>query len=101
MKKKMSVSSTNYEEELYNEIVQKYIQSEKQKELWKNRIYIRLMNDFEKINNPKVIKNAIILMLSLFENIPPDIYNTRGKKIEEISMEKKEVILKQLRKEYS
>ena len=92
-----------YEDDLYSEIInyfQKDLKDEKERELWKNRVYIRLMNEFEKAGNPNIIKNALILILNLFDNLPPDIYNSRGRCLEEINSEERRQIIEELKQEY-
>lgn len=62
-----------------------------QKEIWKNKVYLKLIEMWEDGERDKeYIKNLFILVLNLFgEEIPPDIYNTMGDKIEKINNKKK------------
>lgn len=55
----------------------KKINSEK-KDIWKSQSLIKLMNILDRTKNKDLVTNAIILLLSLFEEIPPDTYNNHG-----------------------
>jgi hypothetical protein len=70
-------------------------------DLWKNKTFISLMKKLEKTQNRLLVKNVIILILSLFENIPPDIYNNRGIDINRLSYEDKNTLYSELKKEFS
>ena len=50
--------------------------------------------------NRVLVTNAIILLLSLCEDIPPDGYNTRGVDINSISARKKNLLMVDLRNEF-
>ena len=54
-------------------------------EIWKNKSFIELMKVLKRTRKKELVKNAIILILSLFDEIPPDSYNTRGIKANSIS----------------
>ena len=47
-------------------------------ELWKDKSFIELMKVLERTSRKEFVKNAILLILSLFEEHPPDIYTSRG-----------------------
>jgi hypothetical protein len=87
------------------DIILNYYQNTKdspiQKEIWKNKVYLRLMEMWEKGERDKEdIKNLFILVLNLFgEDIPPDIYNTIGSQMEKVKNRKK--IKSILSKEFS
>lgn len=87
------------------DIILNYFQNTKdspiQKEIWKNKVYLKLIEMWEKGERDKeYIKNLFILVLNLFgEEIPPDIYNTMGDQIEKINDRKK--IKRILKKEFS
>lgn len=92
------------ESECYNRII-KFFHSDnddKEKvEIWKNKSYIKLMQNLNKKRNAEMVKNSIIMILSLFEDLPPDIYNNRGNKLENLESKKREVIISELKKEAS
>ncbi|MEJ2277587.1 MAG: hypothetical protein P8Y70_07545 [Candidatus Lokiarchaeota archaeon] len=70
-------------------------------ELWKNKTFIALMKKLEKTQNRVLVKNAIILMISLFDNIPPDIYNNRGIDIDLLSKADKSNLYTKLKEEFA
>lgn len=58
--------------------------SPSKREMWKNKAYVKLI---ELWKHGKITiynaRNALILLLNLFEDIPPDIFNSRGKSLKE------------------
>lgn len=102
MDKKKMINSI--EKSLYDQIIEFFEKvPKKQKtdiEKWKYQIYLKLMKMMDEPQEKLVVRNAIILILSLFNDIPPDIYNTRGKQLEDISSEvQKNEILAELKEE--
>ncbi|MFX1296952.1 MAG: hypothetical protein ACFFD2_19120 [Promethearchaeota archaeon] len=101
----MKINNNNEESELefYLKIVD-YFQNEnlspENKEIWKNQSIIQLMNILEQTQDRKFVANALILLLSLFEDFPPDNYNSRGDNIKRISEKDKKSILLKLRNEF-
>ncbi|MBD3197615.1 MAG: hypothetical protein GF317_21350 [Candidatus Lokiarchaeota archaeon] len=86
----------------YNKIIKFYENENVDRneiEVWKSKSYIKLMNKLSE-KNKKLTQNAIVLILSLFENIPPDIYNNRGFGAEELSENQKNIIISKLKEEY-
>ncbi|TFG00913.1 MAG: hypothetical protein EU541_00970 [Promethearchaeota archaeon] len=67
--------------------------SEKDIEIWKNQMVIFLMRHLEQTHEKTRIKNALILLLSLFENDPIDIYHNHGKTSKELSLKEKKQIV--------
>ena len=47
-------------------------------ELWKDKTFIELMKVLKLTRKKEFVKNAIILILSLIDQMPPDTYNKRG-----------------------
>ncbi|MFO7795721.1 MAG: hypothetical protein R6W84_06175 [Promethearchaeia archaeon] len=90
------------ESECYNRIIdffQKDTNDNEKIEIWKNRSYIKLMHKLSDERSKVLAKNAIILILNLFENFPPDIYNNMGDKLEHLDSKEKQKVLSQLKKE--
>jgi len=50
-------------------------------ELWKDKKFIELMKVLKLTRKKEFVKNAIILILSLIDQMPPDTYNKRGIKV--------------------
>jgi len=69
-------------------------------EIWKDQSFIELMKLLEQEKNRDVVTNAIILMLSLFEDMPPDTYNNRGVNINLISGKDRISIVANLKDEF-
>lgn len=94
----------NIEENLYEQIIDVFkevsTKNKKDREKWKYQIYRKLMKRLEEPQEKLLVRNAILLILSLFNDIPPDIYNTRGRQLEEISSKsQKHEILSDLKQE--
>jgi hypothetical protein len=90
--------------ECYTKILNTYKKkdmSRKEKEMWKHKSYIKLMNILERTENMNVVRNSLILILTLFENIPPDIFNNRGINIDLLSEGDKGDIMEKLKEEFS
>jgi hypothetical protein len=69
-------------------------------EIWKDQSLLKLMNLLENKKNRDLVTNALILILSLFEDIPPDIYNNRGVDINRISNEDRKALIGCLEDEF-
>ena len=96
-------NSEDLELDLYLKIIncfQNESVSRKNKEIWKNQSIIKLMNLLERTQNRPLVTNALILLLSLFENVPPDIYNNRGINSSHIPESDKKLLMKELIDEF-
>ena len=94
-----SIVDTDY----YDEILH-YFNKNPQKielEIWKNQEYIKLMKVLKKTENKQQIRNSIILLLMLFEDLPPDLLNARGNELKNLKPEEKNKLISLLKKEYS
>ena len=98
-----SNNGIDFEFDYYMKIID-YFKKEKPNrknlEVWKDKSLIELMELLERTQNRTLVKNAIILLISLFGNIPPDIYNNRGHDIREISKKDKKILMDELRDEF-
>jgi len=92
------------ETDCYDKILKFFIscqeESRDRKEIWKSTTLITLMKQLARTKNKKLTKNAIILMITLFEDIPPDIYNNRGININRLSENDRESVLSSLKEEF-
>lgn len=101
----MKINSANKEFELdfYLKIID-YFQNEKvdrdKTEIWKSKSIIELMKYLKRTQNRILVTNALILILSLFEDIPPDIYNNRGVNFNRISERDKRFLIEELKEEF-
>jgi len=100
---KINSSIEEFELDYYLKILE-YSQDDKisreKKEIWKNQSIIELMNLLKRTQNRVFVTNALILILSLFEDIPPDTYNNRGVSIARISEKDKRFLIKELKEEF-
>jgi hypothetical protein len=100
----MTENNNMSESECYNRIIKFFhsdINDKEKVEKWKSQSYIKLMNSLESKEDKELAQNAIIMILSLFENIPPDIYNNRGFKLKNLDTEEREKIISKLKEEAS
>ncbi|MFW5895242.1 MAG: hypothetical protein ACOCT9_00710 [archaeon] len=78
------MTNDSSELECYLKIIRYFQEREnkEKREIWKNSTLIYLMEKLGEVKEDEeqrnTIKNSLILLTSLFENIPPDIYNNRG-----------------------
>ncbi|KKK41905.1 hypothetical protein LCGC14_0735680 [marine sediment metagenome] len=66
----------------------------------KSQSLIELMKLLDHENNRNFVTNAIILMLSLEEDLPPDNYNNLGIDVNSISVEERKFLMKNLKAEF-
>ncbi|MFW9969443.1 MAG: hypothetical protein ACFFDF_04525 [Candidatus Odinarchaeota archaeon] len=100
---KINTYNDEIELDLYLKIID-YFQKEKlsreEIEIWKDKSIIELMKYLKHTQNRIFVTNALILILSLSENIPPDLYNSRGISINKISQEDKRSLIEDLKDEF-
>ena len=100
---KINNNSDDLELDCYLKIIE-YFQKERfdreTTEIWKNQSLIELMNLLERTKNRTLVTNAIILILTLFEDLPPDIYNNRGVHVNRISDRDKKSLIEELKDEF-
>ncbi|MFX1479854.1 MAG: hypothetical protein ACFFCI_17185 [Promethearchaeota archaeon] len=97
------MNAEDFEIDCYLKILN-YFQSEhrdrEKTEIWKNKAFIKLMEFLDQKKNKTFVANAIILILSLFEDIPPDIYNNRGVNVNRISAKDRQLVIADLKEEF-
>lgn len=100
---KLSNNTKDFELDCYLKILE-YFQTEKvnreETEIWKDQSLIELMRLLDKKKNRVLVTNALILMQTLFEDIPPDIYNNRGVDINRISLRDRKSLIANLKEEF-
>lgn len=69
-------------------------------ETWEYQSYIKLAEILERNQNKNIFSNSIIIMVALFGDLPPDVFNSIGKKINKISKNDKNIALKILKNEF-
>jgi hypothetical protein len=100
---KINGNSEEYELEFYLQIID-YFQKERinreEIEIWKNKSIIELMKYLKRTQNRTLVTNALILIISLSGDIPPDTYNNRGININRISEKDKRFLIEDLKEEF-
>ncbi len=100
---KINKNTEDFELDCYLKILE-YFQNEnvnrERTKIWKDHSLIELMKLLDKAKNRVLVTNSIILMLSLFENMPPDTYNNRGVNINRISVKDRKSLIADLREEF-
>ncbi len=80
----ISNNNNNYELDYYLNIIdffQNQNTNRETAEIWKDKSFIELMKVLKLTRKKEFVKNAIILILSLIDQMPPDNYNKRGTKV--------------------
>lgn len=100
----MSITNLGTSQELkcYTKIIDCFLENRydsHQKEMCKNNSIIKLINLSECRNSDIFIKNALLLVLTLYDNHPADFYASYGNDIESCSDKDKEKLLAELKKE--
>ena len=97
---------SNFEEILeldyYTRIIalsQKRRGNEVKKEIKKYLSIRNVMNELKCSENKTLVKNALIMILALFENKAPDVFNSRGVDVNQISGKEREKYISQLKAE--
>ncbi|TFF97614.1 MAG: hypothetical protein EU541_07990 [Promethearchaeota archaeon] len=86
------------------DVILKYFQnnsdSPSERELWKNKAYLKLIELWKKGKiDTQNTRNSMILLLNLFGNVPPDIFNSRGRSLNRVESENKQKLKNILKKE--
>lgn len=100
----MSINNigTNKELNCYTKIIDCFLENRNdsyQREMCKNNSIIKLINISECRNIDNFIRNALLLVLSLYDNKPADLYHNYGYDIESCSDIEKEKLMEELKKE--
>jgi len=86
----MSISnnSDNYELDYYLNIIDFFENqniNRETAEIWKDKSFIELMKVLKRTRKKEFVKNAIILIISLIDEMPPDTYNKKGIKVNSLT----------------
>ena len=96
-------NNINFELDYYTKIIN-YIQKGNFKyrkaEIWRSKALIELMEFFKRTRNRTLVTNALLLLISLFEDNPPDIYNNLGEDANHISKEERKILMAELKDEF-
>ena len=70
------------------------------REMCKNRSIYWLMHKLRQRNDRQIVQNALLIVLSLFEDNPPDLYSNIGQEAGNLANEKdKDALISELKKE--
>jgi len=69
-------------------------------EMWKDKTLIKVMKVLKKPENENWLKNALIILLSLFDDNPANLYSNRGNNMKRLSNKNKEQVISKLREEF-
>ncbi len=102
----MNISNNNntYELGYYLSIIdffQNHKTDRETTEIWKNKSLIELMRVLKRTRKTEFVKNAIILLLSLSDQLPPDNYSNRGIKVDSLTNEEKLSYINLLKSEFT
>ena len=95
--------SEDYELNYYLKVVENYQDiniNQHKAVIQKSHYLIELMKILDHDKNRNFVTNAIILMLSLGEDLPPDNYNNLGIDVNFISVEERKFLMKSLKEEF-
>ncbi len=70
-----------FENRCYSIILEFYEKKKYDREkinLWKIRAIMKVMDLYDETQDKNLTRNALLLIISLFEDMPPDIFNNRG-----------------------
>jgi hypothetical protein len=99
----MSNTNGDYELDYYLSIIDFFQNQDTNREtteIWKNKSFIQLMKVLKRTRRKEFVKNAIILILSLFDELPPDSYNNKGIKVNSLESEDKLSYVNLLKSEF-
>ncbi|MFX1480891.1 MAG: FaeA/PapI family transcriptional regulator [Promethearchaeota archaeon] len=98
-----SMPYSDYELDWYFTVLDYFHKEKKNKEkieIWKCQSLIRLMKLLDQTRNKTFVANTIVVILSLFEDIPPDTFNNRGVNLNRISVKDRKSLNANLKEEF-
>lgn len=94
----------NFEFDYYVSIIEFFQNQNVNKEtieIWKSKSLIELMKILERSSRKEFVKNAILVILSLFDENLPDIYNSRGTNVNSLDNGEKRSYISILKTEFA
>lgn len=88
------------ESELFTKIINTFLEEGEKpniKEIGKHKSIIELMDGLKSSHNKELAKNALILLLNLYDDYPPDLFSTLGNDIESLSDEDRDEAMDKLK----
>ncbi len=96
-------NGSHEEIECYTKIINLFLKMSKDPiklETSKNIAIIKIMDRLKEPGNEDLIRNALIILLSLFDDNPADLYSNLGDNVKKISKKEKGDIFSQLKEEF-
>ena len=90
------------EEDCYTKIINLFLKIGRDPiaiETWKDKAIVKIMNVLKDPKNKRWVQNALIILLSLFDDNPPDLYSSIGEKVKILSDEEKEDVISKFKEE--
>jgi len=100
---KSSDENSSDEEELYEKIINMFLKEGEKpniKEIMKSKSIIELMEKLKDNKNKELARNALVVLLSLYDDFPPDLFHNLGTDIEKLSEEDRIEALKKLKETF-
>ena len=69
-------------------------------ETWKDKAIVKIMNVLKDPQNKRWVQNALIILLSLFDDTSPDLYSSMGEKVKRLSDKEKQKVISKLKEEF-
>ncbi len=86
----VSNNSDNHELDYYQSIIDFFQNTNREEaEIWRDKSFIELMKILKRTRKKEFVKNALILIISLIDEMPPDTYNNSGIKANSLTTEDK------------
>ena len=89
-----------YEDEIYQSMLDLFFEGKKKpelKDILQHRSIVKLMSRLKNNKNKELAKNALIVMLSLFDDYPADLFDSIGTDLETLSEEEREGAMEKLK----
>jgi len=100
---KSSDENSTDEGELYEKIINMFLKEGEKpnlKEIMKSKSIIELMEKLKDNKNKELARNALVVLLSLYDDFPPDLFHNLGTDIEKLSEEDRIEALKKLKETF-
>jgi len=91
------------EGELYEKIINIFLKEGEKpniKEIMKSKSIIELMEKLKNNKDKELARNALVVLLSLYDDFPPDLFHNLGTDIEKLSEEDRIEALKKLKESF-
>ena len=94
----------DYELEFYEKVMASYAKNCQDKgnlEICRCHLLIELMEILKETKNKEFVKNTLLVINSLYGNCPPDLYDSVGTDIDNLTSEEKETLIPHFKIEFN